>query len=68
MEKLMTLGAFYFSMFEQELRNNNIPLEVKYLPVVESALNPRAKSRAGAVGLWQFIYTTGRVYGLDVNS
>lgn len=68
MEKLMTLGSFYFSMFEQELRNHNIPLEVKYLPIVESALNPRAKSRAGAVGLWQFIYTTGRVYGLDVNS
>ncbi|MEM9687211.1 MAG: transglycosylase SLT domain-containing protein, partial [Bacteroidota bacterium] len=67
-EKLMTLGAFYFPMFEEALRNNRIPLEVKYLPIVESALNPRATSRVGATGLWQFMYVTGRAYQLDVNS
>lgn len=68
MEGLMSLGQFYFAMFEQELSNHKIPLEVKYLPIVESALNPRAQSRVGATGLWQFMYITGMAYGLDVNS
>lgn len=68
MEELMTLGTFYFPMFEEALRNTNVPLEVRYLPIVESALNPRAKSRVGATGLWQFMYTTGTAYGLNVNS
>ena len=68
MERMLTASQFYFPMFEQELDNYNIPLEIKYLAVVESALNPRARSRVGATGLWQFMYTTGRMYKLDVSS
>ena len=55
-------------MFEQELDNQNVPLELKYLAIVESALNPRARSRVGATGLWQFMYGTGKMYDLDVSS
>jgi membrane-bound lytic murein transglycosylase D len=68
MEELMGAGAFYFSMFEQGLDNYKVPLEVKYLPIIESALDPRAKSRVGATGLWQFMYATGKLYDLDVSS
>lgn len=68
MERMLTLSQFYFPMFEQELDNYNIPLEIKYLAIVESALNPRAKSRVGATGLWQFMYGTGKMYNLDVSS
>lgn len=68
MERMLTASQFYFPMFEQELDNYDIPLEVKYLAVVESALNPRARSRVGATGLWQFMYGTGKMYGLDVSS
>ncbi|MBC3759882.1 LysM peptidoglycan-binding domain-containing protein [Hyunsoonleella sp. SJ7] len=68
LQKLMTLSAFYFPLFEQELDNHNIPLEIKYLAIVESALKPRAKSRVGATGLWQFMFSTGKIYGLDVSS
>ncbi|MBT8181397.1 MAG: LysM peptidoglycan-binding domain-containing protein [Eudoraea sp.] len=66
--RMITASQFYFPMFEQELDNYNIPLEIKYLAIVESALNPRAKSRVGATGLWQFMYSTGKMYGLDVSS
>ena len=68
LQKLITLSAYYFPMFERELDNHNIPLEIKYLAVVESALKPAAKSRVGATGLWQFMYSTGILYGLDVTS
>ena len=68
MERMLTLSQFYFPMFEQELANYNIPLELKYLAIIESALNPRAKSRVGATGLWQFMYPTGKMYDLDVSS
>ncbi len=68
MARMITASQFYFPMFEEALDRNNIPLEIKYLSIVESALNPRAKSRVGATGLWQFMYGTGRMYGLDVNS
>ncbi|MEM7381778.1 MAG: LysM peptidoglycan-binding domain-containing protein [Bacteroidota bacterium] len=68
MERMLTASQFYFPMFEQELDNMDIPLEIKYLSIVESALNPRAKSRVGATGLWQFMYGTGRMYKLDVSS
>ncbi|MFL1010581.1 LysM peptidoglycan-binding domain-containing protein [Flavisericum labens] len=68
LQKLMTLSAFYFPMFERELDLYDIPLEVKYLAIVESALKPRAKSRVGATGLWQFMFSTGKMYGLDVSS
>jgi membrane-bound lytic murein transglycosylase D len=68
MERLMKTSQYYFPMFEQELANYNIPLEIKYLAIVESALNPRARSRVGATGLWQFMYQTGKQFDLDVNS
>jgi membrane-bound lytic murein transglycosylase D len=68
MERMLTLSQFYFPLFEQELANYNIPIELKYLAIVESALNPRAKSRVGATGLWQFMYPTGKMYNLEVNS
>ncbi|WP_276168618.1 LysM peptidoglycan-binding domain-containing protein [Zobellia alginiliquefaciens] len=68
MERMLTVSQFYFPLFEQELDNYNIPLEMKYLSIVESALNPRARSRVGATGLWQFMYGTGKQYKLDVSS
>ncbi|NNK88613.1 MAG: LysM peptidoglycan-binding domain-containing protein [Flavobacteriaceae bacterium] len=68
LQKLMKLSEFYFPMFEKELDNHNIPLEIKYLAIVESALKPRAKSRVGATGLWQFMFATGKQFGLDVSS
>ena len=68
MQRMMTSSQFYFPLFEQELDNQDIPLEVKYLSIVESALNPRARSRVGAKGLWQFMFSTGKMYGLDVSS
>ena len=64
------LGAqnFYMPIFEEALESYRLPLELKYLPVIESALNPRAVSRVGATGLWQFMISTGKNYGLTVNS
>lgn len=67
-ERMMAISEYYFPMFEEKLAKYNIPLEVKYLAVVESALNPKAKSRVGATGLWQFMYATGKQYNLEVNS
>ncbi len=66
----VVLGAsnFYIPIFEDALEAYQLPLELKYLPVIESALNPNAVSRAGAVGLWQFILSTGKQYGLEVTS
>lgn len=68
MERMLTVSQFYFPLFEQELDNHDIPLEMKYLAIVESALNPKARSRVGATGLWQFMYGTGKEHGLDVTS
>src|SRR5690606_35910343 len=68
MERLMALSTYYFPLFEQKLDIYNIPLEIKYLAIVESALNPRARSRVGATGLWQFMFATGKMHGLDVSS
>ena len=64
------LGAsnFYMPIFEEALETYGLPLELKYLPVIESALNPKAVSRVGATGLWQFMLATGKMYGLKVNS
>ena len=59
---------FYTPIFEQALESYNVPLELKYLPIIESALNPKAVSRVGATGLWQFMLATGKQYGLRVNS
>lgn len=60
--------TLFFPMYEQLLDKYQLPMELKYLSVVESALNPNAKSRAGAVGLWQFMPGTGKLYGLKYNS
>ncbi|RZN74393.1 MAG: lytic transglycosylase domain-containing protein, partial [Winogradskyella sp.] len=68
MSRLMGLSHFYFPMFEEALDKEDIPLEVKYLAIVESALKPRARSRVGATGLWQFMFGTGKEYDLDVSS
>ncbi len=64
------LGAsnFYFPLFEEALESYQMPLELKYLPIIESALNPGATSRVGAAGLWQFMLGTGKQYGLEVTS
>lgn len=67
-ERVMGLAQIYFPMFEEHLDRFNMPLELKYLAIVESALNPVAKSRVGATGLWQFMYGTGKAYNLKVTS
>lgn len=66
--RVLGLSQIYFPLFEHYLDQFNLPLELKYLAIVESALNPEAKSRVGATGLWQFMYNTGKVYGLEVSS
>jgi len=66
--RLLGLAAYYFPIFEEKLDKYNLPLELKYLAVIESALNPVAVSRAGAAGLWQFMFNTGKLYGLEVSS
>ena len=67
-ERLMAISDYYFPMFEEAFALKNVPLEIKYLAVVESALNPRAISRVGATGLWQFMYQTGKQYNLKIDS
>lgn len=62
------LSNYYFPVFEEALERYQLPHELKYLPIIESALNPKAFSRAGASGLWQFMIGTARLYGLEVNS
>ncbi len=61
-------SELYFDMFEEKLAKYNLPIELKYLAVIESGLRPQVKSRAGALGLWQFMYRTGRLFGLTENS
>lgn len=68
MSYMLGVGDYYFPIFEQALDALDLPMELKYLPVIESALNPRAYSVAGASGLWQFMYGTGKIYGLQGNS
>ena len=65
---MLGLAKYYFPMFEELLDKYDCPLELKYLAVIESALNPVAVSRAGATGLWQFMYNTGKMYGLEVST
>ena len=65
---MMGMADLYFPIFEQILDEHDLPLELKYLAVVESALNPTALSRVGAAGLWQFMLPTGKIYGLEINS
>lgn len=66
--RMLGLQHHYFPMIEEVLAKYDMPYELKYLAVVESALNPKARSRAGAVGMWQFMYSTGKIYGLLQNS
>lgn len=66
--RMMGLAGLYFPLFEQVLDQQGLPLEFKYLAIVESALNPTAVSRMGATGLWQFMLATGKMYDLKVNS
>ncbi len=68
MGTILGLSTYYFPIFEEVFSRYNLPLELKYMAVVESALNPTAYSRAGARGPWQFIYSTARNYGLKINS
>src|SRR5574344_367978 len=65
---MLSLAEYYFPLFEEVLNRYGMPEELKYLTIVESALNPQATSRAGAAGLWQFMYRTGKNYDLEVNS
>ncbi|MGQ7945994.1 LysM peptidoglycan-binding domain-containing protein [Flavobacterium sp. WC2509] len=64
----MAVAQYYFPIFEEALAKQNVPLEIKYLAVVESALNPKAVSKVGATGLWQFMYQTGKQYNLNIDS
>ena len=65
---MLSACNFYMPIFEEALDAYGLPLELKYLPIIESALNPSAVSRAGASGLWQFMLSTGKLYGLESNS
>jgi membrane-bound lytic murein transglycosylase D len=65
---MMGLTSYYFPLFEEALAKYDLPAELKYLPIIESALNPKIVSRAGASGLWQFMHGTGKMYGLEINS
>ena len=65
---MLSANNLYMPIFEEALEAYNLPLELKYLPVIESALNPNAVSRQGATGLWQLMLRTGKIYGLEVNS
>lgn len=66
--KMLGLSIYYFPIFEQALKAYNIPEEIKYLPIIESNMNPLAVSRVGATGLWQFMFTTARGYGLSMDN
>lgn len=68
LNSMLSLAEYYFPFFEQALERHDMPLELKYLPIIESALNPQAVSRVGATGLWQFMQGTAKIYGLNINS
>ena len=65
---LLGISEYYFPIIEEEIDRIGVPRELKYLPIIESALNPKAASRAGAKGLWQFMFHTGKLYGLKANN
>ena len=65
---MLGLGNYYFPMIEESLAKYGLPMELKYLSIIESALNPKANSVANAVGLWQFMYSTGKMYKLEINT
>ena len=66
--RMMRMSEYYFPLFEEALTKYELPYELKYLPIIESALNPVARSHAGAAGLWQFMPATGKLFGLEINS
>ena len=66
--RMMRMSEYYFPIFEEALNRYQLPYELKYVPIIESALNPMARSRVGAAGLWQFMPATGKLYGLEINS
>lgn len=66
--RLMRMSEYYFPIFEEALGRYNLPYELRCVPIIESALNPMARSHAGAAGLWQFMPATAKLYGLEVNS
>lgn len=68
MGKMLGMSSYYFPIFEKALKAYNIPDELKYLPIIESAMNPHAVSRVGATGLWQFMFTTAKGYGLNMDN
>ena len=67
-EEMLGMSLYYMPIFEDALERQGLPLELKYLPVIESAINPDAVSRVGAAGLWQFMVSTAKGLGLEVNS
>lgn len=68
MGKMLGLSGYYFPIFERALKSYNIPEEIKYLPIIESSMNPHAVSRVGATGLWQFMFATAKGYGLTIDN
>lgn len=68
MDRILGQSQYYFPIIEEALDRHGLPIELRILPIVESALTPTAVSRMGATGLWQFMYGTGRMYGLEISS
>jgi membrane-bound lytic murein transglycosylase D len=68
MGKMLGMSNYYFPIFEKALKSLNIPEEIKYLPIIESSMNPHAVSRVGATGLWQFMFSTAKGYGLNMDN
>lgn len=66
--KMLGLSKYYFPIFEKALANYDVPPEIKYLTIIESEMNPDARSRVGATGLWQFMFGTGKAYGLQMDN
>jgi Transglycosylase SLT domain. len=67
LKQMLSKSNLFFPLFEEILVEYNMPVEIKYLSVIESALNPHARSRSGAVGAWQFMPATARIFDLDIN-
>ncbi len=68
MGKMLGLSSYYFPIFEEALKAYSIPAEIKYLPIIESSMNPHAISRVGATGMWQFMFSTAKAYGLNMDN
>lgn len=68
LKEMIVVSNYYFPIYEEIFDKYNMPLEMKYLSVIESALNPNATSKSGAAGLWQFMHATGKIFDLNVNN